>query len=165
MRAHRKNVVKVVSLLAYLLKDSDPNGLDICFTQSTEKMNSAKSKKLSKVVKQVTFQGISSMRTCLSHLLEEHKNKFRTFTLAPGPWYKKNAPESQRRLSFYILTDGKWQPDEVGPIITALVDRMKELNLLKEHVGIQFIRFGDDPLGIERLNHLDHGLGLKEIDM
>ena len=166
MRAHRSDVLKVVSLLAYMLKDSDPNGLDVCFTQSTQKVNSGKSTRLSTAVSHVAFQGISDMRTRLSHILQEHKNKFGTTTTPSGPWYKKaGPPEAQRPLSFYILTDGNWQPNEVGPTIIALVDSMRANKLPKEHLGIQFIRFGEDCRGIARLNHLDHGLGLKNIDM
>ena len=166
MRAHHNDVLKVVSLLTYILKVSDPNGLDVCFTQSNLKVNSGKSKKLSTAVSQVPFQGISDMRTRLSHILQEHKNKFGTTTTPSAPWYKKaGPPEAQKPLSFYVLTDGKWQPNEVGPIIIALVDSMRANQLPKEHVGVQFIRFGEDSRGIARLNHLDRGLGLKNIDM
>ena len=166
MRAHCKDVLKVVSLLTYMLKNSDPNGLDVYFTQSTQKVHSVKSTKLSTAVSQVAFQGISDMRARLSHILQEHKNKFGTTTTPSGPWYKKaGPPEAQKPLSFYVLTDGKWQPNEVGPTIIALVDSMRANQLRKEHVGIQFIRFGEDSRGIARLNHLDHGLGLKDIDM
>lgn len=166
MRPHRENVLSVVSFLAYLLKDMDDDGLDVRFTQSTEKKNSGRTSKLLEVVSRVAFRGVSDMRTRLSQILQEHKNKFGTTVPPPGSWYKKSGPrETQKPLSFYILTDGKWQPNEVGPIIISLVESMKENKLHKDHVGIQFIRFGQDSKGIDRLNHLDHGLGLKEIDM
>ena len=166
MRPHHNDVLKVVSLLTYMLKGSDLNGLDICFTQSKQKVNSAKSTKLSTAVSQIAFQGISDMRTRLSHILQEHKNRFGTTTTPSRPWYKKTGPpEPQKPLSFYVLTDGNWQPNDVGPTIKALVDSMRANQLPKEHVGIQFIRFGEDSRGVARLNHLDRGLGLKNIDM
>ncbi|KAL9039625.1 MAG: hypothetical protein Q9214_004801 [Letrouitia sp. 1 TL-2023] len=166
MRLHRPDVLNVVSLLAYMLKDLDSNGLDVCFTHSTQKVNSGKSRKLSTVVSQVDFRGKSDMRTCLSRLFHEHKNKFGT-TIAPSrSWYRRHVPPTaQKPLSFYILTDGNWLPNEVGPIIIDLVNRMQSKGLLKDHVGIQFIRFGENQQGIARLNHLDRGLGLKAIDM
>lgn len=163
MQVHHNNVVQVVSLLAYMLKDSDPNGLDVCFTQSKQKVNSGKSTKLSTAVSKAEFKGISDMRSRLSHILQEHKNKFGTTTTPSRPWYKK--ADSQKPLSFYVLTDGKWQPNDVGPIIKALVDSMRAKQLPKEHVGIQFIRFGEDSQSMARLDHLDRGLGLKDIDM
>ena len=164
MRPHREDVLSVVSFLAYLLKDMDDDGLDVRFTQSTERKNAGRTSKLLEVVSKVAFKGISDMRTRLSQILQEHKIKFGTRAPPSGYWYKRPR-ETQKPLSFYILTDGKWQPNEVGPIILSLVESMKEKKLHKDHVGIQFIRFGQDSKGIDRLNHLDHGLGLKEIDM
>ena len=166
MLAHRNDVLNVVSLLTYMLEGLDRNGIDVCFTHSTRKVNSGKSIKLLTAVREESFQGISDMRSRLSHILQEHKNRFGTTSSPAGPWYKKaGPPEAQKPLSFYILTDGKWQPNKVGPTIIALVESMRSKQLPKEHVGIQFIRFGEDKRGIARLNHLDRGLGLKDIDM
>lgn len=166
MRPHLKEVVDVVSLLGYILKATDDDGLDICFTQSTETKNSGKATKLSDVVEKVAFKGISDMRTRFSQILRNYEDKFGTTTASSRSWYRRNgSPVPQKPLSFYVLTDGKWDPNEVGPIIKSLVKSMRQFKLHKDHVGIQFIRFGQDPNGIARLNHLDHGLGLKKIDM
>ena len=166
MRAHRKDVVTVVSLLAYMLKALDSDGIDVCFTQSLQRINSGRSTKLSASVDQVNYMGVCDMRICLGRIMREYKDKFGTTTPLPGRWYKKvGFREAQKPLSFYVLTDGKWPPHDVGPVIKNLVDTMVEKKLPKEHVGIQFIRFGEDPQGIARLDRLDHGLGLKNIDM
>ena len=168
MLPHRMNAIEVVSLLGYILKGSDPNGLDVYFTQSTQIIHSSRSTDLSTAVSRAPFRGMSDMRTRLSQILQEHIAKFGT-TIAPSKhWYswKSRPPEAQRPLSFYVLTDGIWQPrSEVGPVIKALVESMRVHKLPKEHVGIQFIRFGDDSEAIARLDHLDHGLGLKDSDM
>ena len=166
MRAHRVNVLKVLSLLAYMLKNSNPDGLKIVFTQSSTKINSKKSSRLLTSVHQVDFQGVSDMRARLSHILQEYKSDFGITVAPPESRYQKtNCLATRWPLSFYVLTDGKWQPNEVGPIIKALVESMQVNRLPKEHVGIQFISFGNDPCGIERLDHLDQGLSLKSIDM
>ena len=166
MRAHRNEVVDVVSILSYLLKDRDDDGLDIYFTLSTKRRNSGRATKLSETVEKVAFKGISDMRTRLSQILRKYEDKFGTTTASSRSWYQRlGSPEPQKPLSFYVLTDGKWDPNEVGPVIMNLVNRMGEFKLRKDHVGIQFIRFGQDPNGIARLNQLDHGLGLTEIDM
>ena len=166
MRTHRSDVLKVVSLLSYMLKDLDPKGLDVYFTHSAQRVHAVKSSKLSKAVHQATFHGVSDMRARLFHIFQEHKNRFGTTTATTGSWYNRaNRLEAQRQLSFYILTDGKWQPNAVEPTILALVESMKANNLPKDHVGIQFIRFGEDQRGIARLDHLDHGMGLKDMDM
>lgn len=167
MRAHREDVLNLLSLLTYMLKDSDPNGLDVCFTQSKEKINSGKSTKLLKAVSQVQYLGMSDMQTRLSQILQEHKEKFSTNNSHRGLLQKVTGRwEKQKSLSVYILTDGIWPPrNSVASTIVALVNSMKENKLPKDHVAIQFIRFGEDPHGIDRLNKLDHGLGLEDTDM
>lgn len=64
-------------------------------------------------------------------------------------------------LSLYVFTDAAWQGcDAVAPI-EAMIEKQKQLELPKEQVGIQFIRFGNDPTGMERLEYLDRGLRRK----
>ena len=61
-----------------------------------------------------------------------------------------------RPLSLYVLTDAVWQPTcNVPPVIQSLVKTLKDLNLHKQQIGIQFIRFGERPEGIKRLEELD----------
>ena len=166
MLEHREDVLTLVQLLFYMLKHSDDTGLDVFFTQSKQKVNSGRSSKLVEAVRQVPFQGISDMRFRLSHIVQEHESRFGTQTPPSKSWYKRSGPSrAQKPLSFYVLTDGKYQPTEVGPVITNLVNSMRAKHIRKEHVGIQFIRFGEDAQGIARLEHLDRGLGLKDIDM
>ncbi|KAI4126118.1 MAG: hypothetical protein LQ338_003923, partial [Usnochroma carphineum] len=163
MERHRDNVIKVVSVLSYLLKTSDKNGLDLYFTQSTKKVNSGRSTKLAEAVNQVPFLGTSSMRHCLSNIFDEHKNRFGSTTgNSSGGWLSRlNSSETRKPLSFYILTDGIWQPrTPVRPVIVNLARSMLDHQLLEEHVGIQFIRFGEDPRGIACLDELDHSLDL-----
>ena len=124
MHAYRQDVIQLISLLAYMVKQSDKDGLDICFTQSTQKVHSERSKKLSAAVCEEKFHGISDMRTRLSHIFQGHKIKFGTTVSRTSSWYKKaGPPEAPNALSFYVLTDGCWQPNEVAPTITALVDQ------------------------------------------
>ena len=163
MFPHCKNVLDLLSLLAYLLKDLSPDGLDIYFTQYRWKTISKKSTKIVAAADHVIYGGISDMRLRLYQILEEHKCKLSNTAAPAWPWFSKIIP--QRPLSFYIFTDGKWQPNEVGPVIQRLADGMRTNQLGKEQVGIQFIRFGDDLQGMKRLNDLKHGLDLKSIDM
>ncbi len=64
-------------------------------------------------------------------------------------------------MSFYILTDAKWQPTDVGGLIKDLAQEMIDKKCPKEQLAIQFIRFGEDQASITKLNELDSGLGLK----
>ena len=163
MKQYSREVQRVIELLAYMVKNSDKDGLDIYFTQSVKKVNSPKSSKLSTSIQQEHFRGITDMRGRLQTLCQEHINKFGT-SITPSRSFFGRRPESQpqRPISFYILTDAKWQPTDVGAFIKKdLVQSMIAKRCPKEHVAIQFIRFGNDQASINKLDALDHGLGLK----
>lgn len=166
MKQYKDKMERVISLLAYMVKKSDKDGLDIFFTQAVTKVNSHKASKLSASIHQAAFTGLSDMRGRLQSILQEHINKFGTLIQAPKPLFGRQPPlQPQRPLSFYILTDAKWQPTDVGQLIKDLVQSMKAKGCPKEHVAIQFIRFGEDQASIDKLDELDHGLGLKAIGM
>ena len=166
MKQHKDKMERVISLLAYMVKKSDKDGLDIFFTQDVTKINSQKSSKISASIHQVAFAGVPDMRGRLQSILQEHINKFGTLIQAPKPRFgRQPPPQPQRPLSFYILTDAKWQPTDVGQLIKDLVQSMEAKGCPKEHVAIQFIRFGEDQASIAKLDKLDHGLGLKAIGM
>ncbi|KAL8896162.1 MAG: hypothetical protein Q9207_007843 [Kuettlingeria erythrocarpa] len=161
MRQYKTQIAGVASLLAYIVKDSDDDGLDIHFTQSVYQTNSKKSTGISSAIHQQPYRGIPDMRGRLGSILQEHINRFGALVSPSRSRFgRQRSPQPQKRLSFYVLTDAKWQPGDVGKVIKDLVQRMKAKGLPKEHVGIQFIRFGDDPASIDKLDELDHGLGL-----
>lgn len=165
MDQYRKDLERVVSLLAYILKSSDQDGLDLYFTQDSLMVNSRKSSKLSSSISHIPFIGISDMRGRLLKILQEHRSKFGMLISPPRRFLRRQDPKPQRPLSFYILTDARWQPTNVEGLIQDLVKDMCDKGLPKEHVAIQFIRFGDDPASIAKLNKLDHGLGLNAMGM
>ena len=169
MKQYKDKMERLISLLAYMVKKSDKDGVDLFFTQSVTKVNSQRSSKLSASIHQEPFAGLSNMRGRLQTILQEHINKFGTLIQAPKPLFgRQPPPQPQRPLSFYILTDAKWQPTsatDVGQLIKDLVQSMKAKGCPKEHVAIQFIRFGEDPASIAKLDELDHGLGLNAIGM
>lgn len=160
MEQYKGDIYKVVSLLAYMLKPYDKEGLDIFFTLDPHKVNSRKSRKISSSVFHVPFVGISDMRGRLHSILQEHKDKFGTLISPPKTCFKRQPQQPQRPLSFYILTDAQWQPNDVGGLIKNLVGSMRDKGCPKEHAAIQFIRFGNDPASIAKLDELDHGLDL-----
>ncbi len=166
MKQYKDKIERVISLLAYMLKNSDKDGLDIFFTQTVTKVNSRQSSKISTSIHQESFKGITDMRGRLHTILQEHIHKFGTLIQPPRTIFgRRPPPQPQRPLSFYILTDAKWQPTDVGGLIKDLVQSMIAKGCPKEHVAIQFIRFGNDEASIKKLDELDHGLGLKAIGM
>ncbi|KAL8718572.1 MAG: hypothetical protein Q9225_004302 [Loekoesia sp. 1 TL-2023] len=102
------------------------------------------------------------MRWSLQNILREHINRFGTLvSLSKSLFARQSQQQPQRPLSLYVLTNGKWQPADVGGFIKDMIQSMKAKGCPKEHVGIQFIRFGEDQASIDKLDELDHGLGLK----
>ncbi|KAL9604134.1 MAG: hypothetical protein Q9219_000722 [cf. Caloplaca sp. 3 TL-2023] len=170
MKQYRDNVLEVVSILPYLLKTSDEDGLDLYFTQSPSRVHAKNSTRLFEAVEQKNFHGISNMQARLNHIFQGFKDDFgeKTSKTSGGWWKGPDQAKTRKPLSFYILTDGVWQPkSSARSVILELVESMIRHELPKEHVGIQFIRFGDTPQGIDCLRELDHGLGLgaKEMDI
>jgi hypothetical protein len=157
MEPHWKSLIKVFEALTYILKDVDPNGLDLSFTICRETLKKTeKTKTLVNMVKSRSelLKGTTDMNLRLSEILDTYQTKLekpKTF------WRKSVLP-----MNLYILTDGIWEPncDAAGPIKN-LVNKLNELHKGRVQVGIQFIRFGNNAEAIDRLNILDSGLGLK----
>ena len=166
MQEHKKDVRKVILLLAYMTKKSDEDGLDLYFTQKSEVINSKKSTKLANSIYDENFKGSSDMRGRLQAVLKPHIAKFGSQVSSRKRYGIFSSPlRPQRSLSVYILTDGKYQSNDVGAVIKHLVHCLRVKGLNKEHVGLSFIRFGNDEASIRELNKLDHGLGLNAIGM
>lgn len=166
MKQYKEKIERLISLLAYMVKKSDKDGLDLFFTQTVTKVNSQKSSKISTSIYQERFIGISDMRGRLQSILQDHISKFGTFHQPPKPLFgRQPPPQPQKPLSFYILTDAKWQPNDVRGLVKDVVKSMIAKKCPKEHIAIQFIRFGEDEASKQKLDELDHGLGLKAIGM
>ena len=167
MAAHAPNVKRVIGLHGYILKKCDPTGLDIHFTNSPVQKNTKKTSDLLRAIEGVNFAGLTNMEARLGTILREHKSRFGGKVAVQKSFFKLKAKEEdQRPISFYIFTDGRWQPgNRVDLVIRDVVSAMQAKSLLKGHVAIQFIRFGDNPDGIAILDNLDHGLGLEKMNM
>ena len=164
MAAHRSELKKVLEAIAYIVKEYDPNGVDMFFTQSERKILSTKrTSHLLKEFDKVDFGGTTDMEIKLGHRLEEYKYKI---TGQQGLIRRmKNSIQAQVRprcLSLYILTDGLWHPGcDVPSVISSMVECLVKHDLHLKQIAIQFIRFGTDEDAIAKLKHLDEGLGLK----
>ena len=158
MKPHRKDVGSLLDLLGYIVKRFDPNGLDLYVASSDTKFGGVKTTtELKGYFDRMRFEGEHDMSMRLSTIvghyqddLSQQRERVRDSFLA------RMRTKRVRPLSLYVLTDAKWQPVcNVVPVIQALVGTLHDLNLHKQQVGIQFIRFGDLAQGIERLEELD----------
>jgi hypothetical protein len=162
MSPYWSEVTKVVHVLSYLLKKTDEDGMDLCFTVSKDTYNSKKSSTFLRTLQRRVKAGTSDIGSSLSTILQQYK----TYLQEEAPsrrlsLFSKPKPEGKKALNVYVLTDAVWEPESnAAEPVTSLVGTLEKLGYSRNQVGIQFIRFGDDPEGIKKLEHLDSGLGL-----
>ena len=165
MRAHLPQVRKTIDLLAYMLRQSDPDGLDLYFTKSSRNVKSKKRHThLLRALDEQIFSGTTDLTIKLNTIIEEYKA--RSSNQAPKhrfPWlHRSQVIEPPRPLNLYVLTDGLVQPKcDIRSVVQKLVSFIQAHGLPNNHVGIQFIQFGRDADGEEMLGYLDSQLKLE----
>jgi hypothetical protein len=160
MNKHWEDVKSLLYVLAYLVKELDDDGLNMSFTISSQEKKFNHASKAVAYLDAMYPKGFANINMRLSKLLMRYVND-----LEHPPRNRlglRTRQGSVKPLSLYIFTDGIWQPGCDGvPPIEALIEKLTALQLPKEQVGIQFIRFGNSEEGIKRLEYLDSGLRKK----
>jgi hypothetical protein len=156
MEKHRAEARRTFEALAYLVKELDPDGIEVHFTKSRSVGHRRHRNKLLGLFDGVKFEGQSSMEATLSRILEMPKRKSWSF-----PSLSRH---SVKEKSVIVLTDGKWLGNKVDGM-PELIKRQVTKAGSKRSLGIQFIQFGDDDLGTSRLRELDDQLEQHGVDM
>ncbi|CAN9134019.1 unnamed protein product [Alternaria alternata] len=155
MQQHWKEVKKVFEALAYLVKLMDPDGIELRFANSCEHDGREKNRNgLIRKFERVKPGGQCQMGIALNKILP---NYYQTQNKRVSWSFRV---EEKPPANIYILTDGVWSqgPECLSTVqehIIGLVNQLSATGKL-EHVGIQFIRFGDDEVGKQRLDILDN---------
>jgi hypothetical protein len=158
MESYWNDVVHTFGALAYLVKEMDPDGIELRFVNSCSEDGQAKHRKqLRKKLEKVKPGGQCDMGIALNKILPRC---YPDRVDKRSSW--RGRPVEKAGFNIYILTDGVWSQGEddlcgVQKHIQILVEKLKASGKLK-HVGIQFIRFGNDRAGKERLRRLDDEL-------
>ncbi|KAL8851616.1 MAG: hypothetical protein Q9221_003453 [Calogaya cf. arnoldii] len=165
MGPHRKQVEEVVELLSTLTQPYDPDGLDLYFSTESGKLRPETPRKCLKYLRERPAHGLPDFRQRFAKIINDYQSRFgKSNTLKWDKWkHPKSTPsKGPRPLSLYVLTDGVWDPKcTLITEVKNLVALLQEYKYPNKYVGIQFIRFGNDPKGKERLKTLDSGLGLE----
>jgi hypothetical protein len=153
-------VVRVLEALSYIVKTVDPNGIDLLFTNSDEKIrNCKKTKLLVELVCRKIPQNHSETTTEINIRLGSIVDRYIARLDETNGFFGRFS-RPVRPMNLYIFTDGRWECDAEAPI-RRLVNKLIKLGKNdKLQVGIQFIRFGNDHVGEQQLKHLDSGLDL-----
>jgi serine/threonine protein kinase len=169
MLQHWDEVKHIIGLLAYAIKEYDDDGLEFLFT-SEGKVYKAKTSQL--IVGRVhQHKGKCSSSTnpsvLLSRIFTEYVKRYRNTTSGANKQtffgrLGSREPELCKPCSFYILTDGVWQPgSRLSTQIVWLLQQLANANAPEYQVGISFILFGNDDRGTKRLRYLDNALKRK----
>lgn len=156
MRRHWPAVEDLFKLLAYILKLEDDDGLDLYFTSSFEKHHHKHTTPLrDRIHRQMTERnkGHSDMSRTLEHVLGDY-----TLAVERQP----RGTKRRKGLNVYIFTDGIWNPScDIVPAIDNCVKSMMRHRVPEKEVGLQFISFGNDTEGLNRLRLVDNYLELR----
>jgi hypothetical protein len=166
MREYWDDMWRLFDILAYLVKSTDEDGIDMYFTMTEKKHNSKDyggTSGLVKIVKERknTLEGSSNINGRLDQVLGEYCRALTNEVDLRRSRSRFAPAEDRKPLSVYVFTNALWSKrSDPQSTIKAVVDKLKELGYPSWQVGIQFISFGENPEALKRLEHYDTGLGL-----
>ncbi|CZR56655.1 uncharacterized protein PAC_06544 [Phialocephala subalpina] len=154
MRKHWKDMTDLVSIIVYMLKHYDENGLDLYFASSRTKYHENTSTKIVNHLGQRESRkddwGLTDMSSRLDQVLGDYGRMIKQ---------KRRIDGTTRPLNVYVFTDANWTTQcNIVPAIDEMVMTLRETRLHEKHVGLQFISFGDDPACLGRLRLVDNHL-------
>ena len=162
MSTHRNDVKMVLELLWAMVARHDPDGAELYITTDMKALKPKTDYRMLRELDKRPAKNAPDMRHCFAHIIENYQNQFGTRNITSKLLHWKATPaKGPRKLSLYVLTDGIWQAKtDLRQVIRTLVDHLIQYKLTNKQIGIQFIRFGNDEGGSERLEMLDSGLNL-----
>ena len=141
MAQHWKEATACVRLLAYLLKTTDPDGIDLYFLGcSRYQLQSHFSTRVDGIMREV----VPDKRGDLGEALRKFVD-FRREVASDSKRTMKT--KAQRPLSVYILTDGKapvFGRESGAESFQDIADILRSTERPRAHLGLQFIQFGND---------------------
>ncbi|KAF4340252.1 serine threonine kinase [Fusarium beomiforme] len=144
MDEHKAKAMRTARVISYVAKIADDNGMELFAASETTKKPRicTKSTQIEKAIGRMkTVKGKCDMQKSLGDILDR--------VLIEGRF---------RPTSIYIYTDGVWEPgdDRVETLINRAIDFLHAHRYKSSALMFQFIRFGSDTTGTERLKHLDN---------
>lgn len=159
MSHHWDNVHKVFETLSYIVKEVDPDGFDLWFTGPGKPLkNCQKTTAPLQAVESRRKRGTTDITDKLRQIFDDYIEALQK----PRTVLSSLLSKQVKPLSLYVFTDGVWEEDcDPTHVVENFVRQLQDLGKVKGKVGIQFISFGEDPVGLERMDILDSGLNVK----
>ncbi|KAJ9137164.1 hypothetical protein NKR23_g9434 [Pleurostoma richardsiae] len=165
MKAHAARVLEAFDTLAYIAK-KDKNKVQLAFTSTLEEKihGSTEISPLMKVLQECGYDQLGCfMEEKLTWLVDNILiERLVPETLPPSTSRRRPSdarPLQNHPISLIVFTDGRWGDDTDGAVgvqnaIQRLIDCVKQHNLPRTRIMIQFIQFGDDEIGKRHLKYL-----------
>jgi hypothetical protein len=157
MREHWPAVKETFEALSYILKPMAPNGIELFYTVSYETWLRHDTKELVNKLEGKGVAGDTNISYRLQLQLDMYKAK-----IPPTPRKGSSKSKKFRPMCFYILTDGTWRAKgDPTAVIKGMADSLITADLKGGQVTIQFISFGQNAAGLQRMKELaetDFGL-------
>lgn len=163
MKDHWRDALRVFLALGYIVKGKDPDGMEIRTTMDPSfKKRSKKRRPLLNALSNDRLGGQCDISLTFSQILRElHLENIKNSQGSRFLWRKQKVG-----VNIYILTDGVWEEgNEWLPTMIESIQNLITNGMQRGQLGIQFIQFGNDPTGTQRLQMLDDdldGYGVKK---
>lgn len=143
--------------LSYIVKDMDPDGIELYFTISPQTARDKHTTKLVQLLDKKKLDGMTDISLRLKTLLDKYfVDNSQHYSSGANFLRNIRSARQSRPLNVYILTNGLWETDpDVESVLRRVTQKLLELNLPKSQIGLQFITFGENPVALRRLHHLD----------
>lgn len=168
MQGFRPELFDAVNAMAYLFKMLDPDGIDVSCTSSPDKKERCTTAtKAVNFVKKSFSEGNGDdchIERALEAILSSVRKGWapdRISTIRAPFNIDSKTSSRDRGVSVYILTDGRWEPTSDDGVcgadkpIQVMINQMKNQGVGRTRVSLQFAKFGDHPVGAQRLEKLD----------
>ena len=174
MQQYKDDVIDAFTNLAHILERADDDGLDVIFTSDWRKKEHARRTVDLVELVQSNFPKDSAGQCLIENSLDDLITKIiddlpsgevNRKSIASRAMSRLGKKTKGRPISIYVLTNGVWNPSSRGGLcgadapIRRLIKELQRRNLRRVQVAFQFIRFGNNAMGIDRLTYLDDILG------
>jgi len=159
-------VKDTLEALVWVVKNVDPDGVELRFTSEPAKsfMSKNTTSLLNKFSSYTPQVGDSNcmMEPALNVLIDSLIPAAKSTSGFRGLRQSLMNRPNKTGISIYILTNGVWTGSDglcgVDRIIRTLIERLQDKQHGRAYVTLQFIRFGHDRIGKERLRRLDNDI-------
>lgn len=167
IKNHWEPLVETFRALAYIASIIDTNGIELYFASEPDKRHHS-------VWTRAFHNAMDSNRNWTKTLIDmvtkrgkkPSQNSFMPMERSLSQILERVKGDLSRETSIYILTDALWDHGETADLrvcgvdgpIRSLIEELRNQNKMRDHVSLQFVLFGDNPISKERMTYLDDEL-------